>query len=177
MYTPYVQTSSSLWDVATKESKQVSNKYQTSIKQVSKDYQMSIKTSMKRVSNKYETSIKQVWNEYQTSMKRVSNKYETSIKMSLKMSIKATTISWLVYTCSVFGAVMGSVFYFFQVDPTSNLSFNLKLSEVDRNARAKLSLPYMFHDKPSNAAQANIFYQPDDADDFDEDDPDNDLDI
>ncbi|EDO31010.1 predicted protein, partial [Nematostella vectensis] len=70
------------------------------------------------------------------------------------------------------------------VDPTSNLTFNLKLTDAEEKARANIQLPFM-HNSTSllvssgNNAQesSQIFYQPDAADDFDEDDPDDDLDI
>lgn len=64
------------------------------------------------------------------------------------------------------------------MDPTSNLSFNLKLSQEEQAARANLTLPYTFHEKSKdNDDKGKIFYQPDDVDDFDEEDPDDDLDI
>lgn len=68
------------------------------------------------------------------------------------------------------------------VDPAANLTFNLSLSEKEKMARAKLVLPYL--QKPersdmgvSTSGGGKIFYQPDEADDFDEEDPDDDLDI
>lgn len=40
------------------------------------------------------------------------------------------------------------VFFFFsfslQIDPTSNLTFNLRLSEVEREAKEKTALPFVF---------------------------------
>ena len=63
------------------------------------------------------------------------------------------------------------------MDPTSNLSFNLKLSQEEQVARANLTLPYTFHEKSKDDDKGKIFYQPDDVDDFDEEDPDDDLDI
>ncbi|KAK3730316.1 hypothetical protein QZH41_015362, partial [Actinostola sp. cb2023] len=69
------------------------------------------------------------------------------------------------------------------VDALSNLTFNLKLTKQEEQARANTHLPYMHHTKgaqvqihESQVKESQIFYQPDDAD-FDEDDPDDDLDI
>ncbi|XP_020626324.1 elongator complex protein 5-like [Orbicella faveolata] len=70
-----------------------------------------------------------------------------------------------------------------EVDPTQNLTFNLKLTENERQARANLKLPYMYHEEKKSEVAVNsvgegrVFYQPDEADDFDEDDPDDDLNI
>ena len=64
-----------------------------------------------------------------------------------------------------------------------NLTFNLRLTDHERQARANLQLPYIRHDETRSKAAVNstregkVFYQPDEADDFDEDDPDDDLDI
>ncbi|XP_065061261.1 elongator complex protein 5-like isoform X2 [Rhopilema esculentum] len=69
-----------------------------------------------------------------------------------------------------------------QNDPTANLPFNLKLSDSEKAARSQVRLPYMF-DTEQKAARLNkpgsgkIIYQPDEGDDFDEEDPDDDLDI
>ncbi len=86
-------------------------------------------------------------------------------------------------------------------DPTANLTFNLTLSEKERRERAKVVLPYTYTSERKSAhlqvrlcfvssglinntflshcqvGSGKIFYQPDDADDFDESDPDDDLDI
>ena len=70
-----------------------------------------------------------------------------------------------------------------QVDPTQNLTFNLKLTDNERRARSNLKLPYMYHEEKKSEVAVNsvgegkVFYQPDEADDFDEDDPDDDLNI
>ena len=70
-----------------------------------------------------------------------------------------------------------------QVDPTQNLTFNLKLTDNERQARSNLKLPYMYHEEKKSELAVNsvgegkVFYQPDEADDFDEDDPDDDLNI
>ncbi|KAF8463366.1 hypothetical protein JB92DRAFT_3066724 [Gautieria morchelliformis] len=65
-------------------------------------------------------------------------------------------------------------------DPTHNLPFNLSLTEAQQHSRAQVPLPYV-HDgriKPnSSTGDAAIYYDPDSADDIDEDDPDEDLDI
>ncbi|KAL9971346.1 hypothetical protein ACROYT_G023859 [Oculina patagonica] len=71
-----------------------------------------------------------------------------------------------------------------EVDPTQNLTFNLKLTDNERQARSNLKLPYMYHEEKKSSevtvnptGEGKVFYQPDEADDFDEDDPDDDLDI
>lgn len=70
-----------------------------------------------------------------------------------------------------------------QVDPTQNLTFNLKLTDNERQARSNLKLPYMYHEEKksdiavNSVGEGKVFYQPDEADDFDEDDPDDDLNI
>ncbi|KAJ7254058.1 hypothetical protein B0H12DRAFT_569788 [Mycena haematopus] len=80
------------------------------------------------------------------------------------------------------------------LDPTQNASFNLTLTASQQKNRAQVPLPYVhegefisFHfswliglgrpleKQPS--APAAIFYDPDSADDIDDDDPDEDLDI
>lgn len=70
-----------------------------------------------------------------------------------------------------------------QVDPAANLTFNLTLTDKEKEARSKVVLPYTY-DKQRQEATLNksvgegkIFYQPDEIDDFDEEDPDDDLDI
>jgi hypothetical protein len=76
-------------------------------------------------------------------------------------------------------------------DPTANLSFNLSLTEEQRRAKEKLVLPYLKAQnrgtveiesstlEPLVAAPTSgtIYYEPDAADDFDDEDPDEDLDI
>ncbi len=72
---------------------------------------------------------------------------------------------------------------FFQADPTKNLSFNLRLTESEKQARSQVKLPYMLDQGQKavhferSSGSGQIIYQPDDADDFDEEDPDEDLDI
>ncbi|KAF9373203.1 hypothetical protein CPB97_000725 [Podila verticillata] len=58
-------------------------------------------------------------------------------------------------------------------DPAANLSFNLNLTEEQRQAKNHTVLPYLKTQESSGA----IYYEPDAADDFDDDDPDDDLTI
>ncbi|KAI0067680.1 hypothetical protein BV25DRAFT_1819089 [Artomyces pyxidatus] len=65
-------------------------------------------------------------------------------------------------------------------DPTQNLSFNLNLTPEQQQARAQVPLPYVHEGKTPGVpptSTAAIFYDPDSADDIDDDDPDEDLDI
>ncbi|KAH9898452.1 hypothetical protein C8Q73DRAFT_664127 [Cubamyces lactineus] len=64
-------------------------------------------------------------------------------------------------------------------DPTQNLSFNLNLTPQQQRARAQVPLPYAHEGKTSEQTPnfAAILYDPDSADDIDDDDPDEDLDI
>ncbi|XP_060541213.1 elongator complex protein 5 isoform X2 [Pantherophis guttatus] len=70
-----------------------------------------------------------------------------------------------------------------KVDPTARLTFNLRLTEAERQARESVPLPYHFsEEKKSSLLQTSteegkIYYEPDAADDFDEEDPDDDLDV
>jgi regulator of RNase E activity RraB len=59
-----------------------------------------------------------------------------------------------------------------QADPAANLSFNLNLTDEQRRAKENLVLP---HYKAQQ--EGTIYYDPDAADDFDDEDPDDDLDI
>eukprot|EP00039_Didymoeca_costata_P029990 m.27433 g.27433 ORF g.27433 m.27433 type:complete len:303 (+) comp7895_c0_seq2:197-1105(+) len=68
-------------------------------------------------------------------------------------------------------------------DPTKDLTFNLNLNDQARVARAQLKLPYT-HSEVSKEQQLEgkkggniISYEPDEEDDFDEEDPDDDLDF
>ncbi|ETE58306.1 Dermal papilla-derived protein 6-like protein, partial [Ophiophagus hannah] len=69
------------------------------------------------------------------------------------------------------------------VDPTARLTFNLRLTEAERQARESVPLPYHFsEEKKSSLLQTSteegkIYYEPDAADDFDDEDPDDDLDV
>ncbi|KAI0361682.1 hypothetical protein OH77DRAFT_1500963 [Trametes cingulata] len=64
-------------------------------------------------------------------------------------------------------------------DPTQNLSFNLNLTPEQQRSRAQVPLPYAHEGKCAEQTQAPaaILYDPDSADDLDDDDPDEDLDI
>jgi elongator complex protein 5 len=63
-------------------------------------------------------------------------------------------------------------------DPTQNLPFNLSLTSSQQESRAQVPLPYAHEGTPiTNNSPAAIFYDPDSADDIDDDDPDEDLDI
>ncbi|XP_056408754.1 elongator complex protein 5 [Hyla sarda] len=71
-----------------------------------------------------------------------------------------------------------------QVDPTVNLTFNLRLTETERERKESATLPYIFTDskkmsilQSSTRGSAKIFYDPEPTDDVDEDDPDDDLDV
>uniref|UniRef100_A0A670Z1V1 Elongator complex protein 5 n=1 Tax=Pseudonaja textilis TaxID=8673 RepID=A0A670Z1V1_PSETE len=70
-----------------------------------------------------------------------------------------------------------------KVDPTARLTFNLRLTEAERQARESVPLPYHFSaEKKSSLLQTSteegkIYYEPDAADDFDDEDPDDDLDV
>lgn len=70
-----------------------------------------------------------------------------------------------------------------QVNPAANLTFNLSLSEKEIKDRSNVKLPYMYNEQRQeetllrSVGEGKIFYQPDEADDFDEEDPDDDLDI
>lgn len=78
--------------------------------------------------------------------------------------------------------------------PTANLLFNLNLTPSQQAARAQIPLPYMHQGSfpavcqgleannqllgdESSKVQGVIYYDPDSADDIDDDDPDEDLDI
>ncbi|XP_026871405.2 elongator complex protein 5 isoform X2 [Electrophorus electricus] len=68
-------------------------------------------------------------------------------------------------------------------DPASNLTFNLRLSEAEREAKEKVALPFVFSQEKKSAllrpsqSSGQIMYEPDASDDFDEEDPDDDLDV
>ncbi|KAL4221102.1 Elongator complex protein [Mactra antiquata] len=70
-----------------------------------------------------------------------------------------------------------------QPDPTANLTFNLTLTDKEKEARSQVKLPYTYDQSrqdetlTKSVGEGKIFYQPDEADDFDEEDPDDDLDI
>lgn len=68
------------------------------------------------------------------------------------------------------------------VDPAANLTFDLHLSSQERKDRAQVILPYTSAQQgtglvgmSSQTPSGQIFYQPDELDDFDDSDPDDDL--
>ncbi|KAI7860162.1 Elongator complex protein 5 [Circinella umbellata] len=66
-----------------------------------------------------------------------------------------------------------------QPDPTANLSFNLSLTDNQRRAKDNVELPYMKvqEQQQQQPSSGVIYYEPDAGDDFDDEDPDDDLDI
>ncbi|BFZ00509.1 hypothetical protein BsWGS_03548 [Bradybaena similaris] len=64
-----------------------------------------------------------------------------------------------------------------QDDLTTKLPFNLSLTDAEKDARSKVKLPYLKDGGDSEPSSGRIFYQPDEVDDFDEEDPDDDLNI
>ncbi|KLO14438.1 hypothetical protein SCHPADRAFT_965750 [Schizopora paradoxa] len=65
-------------------------------------------------------------------------------------------------------------------DPTKNLTFNLSLTESQQNSKSKVPLPYEHENSTSVSSRpqtSQILYDPDSADDLDDEDPDEDLDI
>lgn len=70
-----------------------------------------------------------------------------------------------------------------EVDPTANLTFNLRLSDQERQAKEKLALPFVFSKEKKSAllhsgpGSGRILYEPDANDDYDQEDPDDDLDV
>ncbi|KAF6715904.1 Elongator complex protein 5 [Oryzias melastigma] len=70
-----------------------------------------------------------------------------------------------------------------QVDPTANLTFNLRLTDAEREAKEKLALPFVFSTEKKTAllhsgpGSGKILYEPDANDDYDQEDPDDDLDV
>ncbi|CAB1415331.1 unnamed protein product [Pleuronectes platessa] len=70
-----------------------------------------------------------------------------------------------------------------ETDPTANLTFNLRLSDTEREAKKKLALPFVFSKEKKTAllhsvpGSGRILYEPDANDDFDQEDPDDDLDV
>ncbi|XP_048477075.1 elongator complex protein 5, partial [Rhincodon typus] len=77
----------------------------------------------------------------------------------------------------------GKVLQQVEPDPAANLPFNLRLTEEEREARKQVPLPYHFSTEKKMSllhggpGDSRIYYQPDDADDVDEEDPDDDLDF
>ncbi|XP_059210916.1 elongator complex protein 5 [Centropristis striata] len=70
-----------------------------------------------------------------------------------------------------------------ETDPTANLTFNLRLSDTEREAKEKLALPFVFSKEKKTAllhsgpGSGRILYEPDANDDYDQEDPDDDLDV
>ncbi|XP_077356004.1 elongator complex protein 5 isoform X2 [Festucalex cinctus] len=68
-----------------------------------------------------------------------------------------------------------------EADPTENLTFNLHLSDSQREAKEKLALPFVFSKEKKAAllhtGSGRIVYEPDATDDYDQEDPDDDLDV
>ncbi|GAA6216304.1 elongator complex protein 5 [Lates japonicus] len=70
-----------------------------------------------------------------------------------------------------------------ETDPTANLTFNLRLSDTEREAKGKLALPFVFSKEKKTAllhsgpGSGRILYEPDANDDYDQEDPDDDLDV
>lgn len=70
-----------------------------------------------------------------------------------------------------------------ETDPTANLTFNLRLSDTEREAKQKLALPFVFSKEKKTAllhsgpGSGRILYEPDANDDYDQEDPDDDLDV
>lgn len=70
-----------------------------------------------------------------------------------------------------------------ETDPTANLTFNLRLSNTEREAKEKLALPFVFSKEKKTAllhsgpGSGRILYEPDANDDYDQEDPDDDLDV
>ncbi|XP_037118655.1 elongator complex protein 5 isoform X2 [Syngnathus acus] len=66
-------------------------------------------------------------------------------------------------------------------DPTANLTFNLRLSDSQREAKENLALPFVFSKEKKAAllhtGSGRIVYEPDANDDYDQEDPDDDLDV
>uniref|UniRef100_A0A0B7B186 Elongator complex protein 5 n=1 Tax=Arion vulgaris TaxID=1028688 RepID=A0A0B7B186_9EUPU len=65
-----------------------------------------------------------------------------------------------------------------KVDPTAELPFSLSLTDSEKDERSKVKLPYLKDQTgDTELSSGQIFYQPDSVDDFDDEDPDDDLNI
>ncbi|XP_057660901.1 elongator complex protein 5 [Diorhabda carinulata] len=65
-----------------------------------------------------------------------------------------------------------------EINPEKLSTFKIGLSDADKKSRDELVLPYLpKHESEENQQSGNIFYKFDDVDDWDEEDPDDDLDI
>jgi len=60
-------------------------------------------------------------------------------------------------------------------DQFKEVTFNLNLTKKERQDKEALVLPYTKQKENLEANSSKIFYEPDDADDFDDEDPDEDL--
>ena len=63
-----------------------------------------------------------------------------------------------------------------QVDPAANLTFDLHLSTQEKAARSRVVLPYTSAQQGGEQGTGEIFYEPDEVD-FEDSDPDDDLDF
>ncbi|KIO19378.1 hypothetical protein M407DRAFT_246187 [Tulasnella calospora MUT 4182] len=64
-----------------------------------------------------------------------------------------------------------------EADVTHGLSFNLGLTSSQAEAKSKVALPYTMAAQQASSTAAVIHYDPDSADDMDDEDPDEDLDL
>lgn len=65
-----------------------------------------------------------------------------------------------------------------EINPETLSTFKIGLSDADKKSRDELVLPYLpKHESRDNQQSGNIFYKFDEVDDWDEEDPDDDLDI
>ncbi|KZW03383.1 hypothetical protein EXIGLDRAFT_725824 [Exidia glandulosa HHB12029] len=62
-------------------------------------------------------------------------------------------------------------------DAMSGLSFNLSLTSEQQEARSRVVLPYAHTGQSKPPGAGEIIYEPDSADDFDDEDPDDDLEL
>lgn len=60
------------------------------------------------------------------------------------------------------------------LDPTKLTTFKLSLEDNEKETRSQVVLPYL---KTTQAPKGAIFYEPDNNDDWDDEDPDDDLEI
>lgn len=65
----------------------------------------------------------------------------------------------------------------FVKDMSQLTTFKLDLGSEEKKARSELVLPYIKKNVNQSGEGASIYYEPDERDDWDEDDPDDDLDI
>ncbi|KIM23551.1 hypothetical protein M408DRAFT_253234 [Serendipita vermifera MAFF 305830] len=96
-----------------------------------------------------------------------------------KLSSGPCTLEQLESLVSCFQTVQGVTIQKAAQDPTQNLSFNLNLTVEQQASRAQVPLPYAHtgEGSVSTASAPTIYYDPDSADDFDDEDPDEDLDL